>query len=340
MRHSFARVQNARLFQSFPAPTTGAATDQPTELPDSLEDAAQIAAQACSELIEGQGAPDRCRIDYDTSAGDETVPLLRRSAEFMRNLVSSLVYLQMPKLHQERQAEVLKAFTAQQELRRLERELQEDLTNDNGKDQADRDEKESTTESSIEDGRKQELEGKIQEMEEIIALNGRDAEYEYKGPIARIYFPDEAKAELYKKDWLNTENPGPALVPPCVEFSCSDDFQSQDLSNDKLVFFFCPNASDYESLKAVLQTTKDSSPCFQLAVFVNPNLDAGRKGLTDLLPHAYYLRSLQWGALARVWPRDFSVYEISKGRFQLIQTLQELPSTQELEDIHCYQGGS
>ena len=76
---------------------------QPTELPDSLEDGAQIAAKACAELIEAQGAPGRCRVDFDTSAGDETFTLLKQSTEFMQVMVTSLCYLQMPELQIQKQ---------------------------------------------------------------------------------------------------------------------------------------------------------------------------------------------------------------------------------------------
>ena len=42
----------------------------PTELPDSLDDAAAIAADACRRIAEEGGSP-RCRVDFDTSVGDE-----------------------------------------------------------------------------------------------------------------------------------------------------------------------------------------------------------------------------------------------------------------------------
>ena len=67
--------------------------NQPTELPDSLDDAASIAANACYELHRTSGISAtniRCRVDFDTSIGDETYTLLKSSTEFTQKFVSSL----------------------------------------------------------------------------------------------------------------------------------------------------------------------------------------------------------------------------------------------------------
>lgn len=309
---------------------------QPTELPDSLEDGAQIAAQACADLIEAQGPMGRCRIDFDTSAGDETFTLLKQSTEFMQNLVTSLCYLKMPELQIQRQNEMMKVVNAQAELAQLQAKM------------------EQQEESEAEADAAEEIEKKMKELQMIINSGGRDPDYQYEGPICRIYFPDEGNAALARRDWLKPKNGGAPLVPPCVQFSACGGMQRDDISNDQLVFFFCPKASEAESVEDILLKTETQASNLQLTVFVNPILvDMGvtgfgmagrllRERLIDPLPYAYYLRTLQWGALTRVWPRDFSVWqedENADGGYRLIKTLQQLPSNPEVEDIYDIENG-
>ena len=67
-----------------------------------------------------------------------------------------------------------------------------------------------------------------------------------------------------------------------------------------------------------------------------------RERLIDPLPYAYYLRTLQWGALTRVWPRQFSVWQEDESEdagYRLIRTLPTLPSNPEVEDIYDIENG-
>merc|ERR1719261_2359652 len=94
-----------------------------------------------------------------------------------------------------------------------------------------------------------------------------------------------------------------------------------DVSNDEIVFFFCPKASESDSVEELLLKTETSASNLKLTVFVNPNLvDMGvtgfgmagrrlRERLLDGLVDTYYLRTLQWGALTRVWPNAYSVWQ-------------------------------
>ena len=90
-----------------------------TELPDSLEDAAEIAAMACADFSEASGPLGRCRVDFDTSAGDETYTLLKQSTEFMQNFVSFLSYRMVPGLQEQRQSEMMKVAQARAELQAM-----------------------------------------------------------------------------------------------------------------------------------------------------------------------------------------------------------------------------
>merc|ERR1712238_426034 len=84
--------------------------DNPTELPDSLTDGAERAANSVYEFAQSQGfmGEVRCRVDFDTTAGDETYPLIQTSTEFMQNFVSYLSYKYVPGLMQEKQNQVMR----------------------------------------------------------------------------------------------------------------------------------------------------------------------------------------------------------------------------------------
>ena len=43
--------------------------------------------QACNQLYSASGTTTRCRVDFDTSIGDETYTTLKSSTEFMQQFV-------------------------------------------------------------------------------------------------------------------------------------------------------------------------------------------------------------------------------------------------------------
>jgi hypothetical protein len=90
----------------------------PTELPDSLDDAAQIAARCCRDLVQMSGRT-RCRVDIDTSAGDETYTLLKSSTQFMQKFTSALCYSMIPGLAPHRQDQLNSLIQAKAELNKL-----------------------------------------------------------------------------------------------------------------------------------------------------------------------------------------------------------------------------
>jgi Domain of unknown function (DUF1995) len=301
---------------------------QPTELPDSLEDAANRAAQACSEFASYAGPLARCRVDFDTSVGDETYTLLKSSTEFMQTFTTSLCYLMIPNLQVMRLNEMKKLAEAKAELRSLE----EDDIDNAGNDDENNDNKKS-------------MDQRREELRQLIRMEGRDKSSVYTGPIARIYFPDEGSAALARRDWR---------VPPCVQFSSCGGVQVQNVGNDELIFFFCPRASESDSVEKLLQLSERTSEQLKLVIFVNPNLvDMGvtgfgmagrmlRERLIDPLVSTYYLRTLSWGALTRLWPRRFSVWQEdddADGGYRLIASLDRLPSNPEVEDIYDIENG-
>ena len=318
-------LQSAQAF--LPVKTTnqhrGLLFSGPTELPDSLEDAAIRAAEASASFAEQVGVMGRCRVDFDTSIGDETYTLLKSSTEFMQNYVSALCYAVIPGLQQEQQNEMMRVATARAELRELE----------------------EADEPNVE---------KEEDLVKIISSGGREEDAKWAGPLARVYFPDEGSAALARRDWLGGQG-GESKVPACVQFSSCGGVQSMnDVSNDMLVFFFCPKASESESVEQILQRSETESQCLKLTVFVNPNLvDMGvtgfgmagrmlRERLIDPLENTYYLRTLAWGALTRKYPDAFSVWQEdadAEGGYRLIKTQDTLPSNPDVEDIYDIANG-
>ena len=234
----------------------------PTELPDSLEDAAEIAAKACADFSEMSGALGRCRVDFDTSAGDETYTLLKQSTEFMQNFVTYLSYRLVPGMQEQRQSEMMKVAQARAELQAMLNDSDDD-DNDGG-DNEEEQEKFAGDEETAQ---------KKAELIQILENGGRDPDYKWEGPVVRVYFPDEGSAALARRDWNPTGSPNEAKVPQCVQFSSCGGVQMQDVSKDMLVIFNCPKAAESDSVEEILQRTETQNiDSLKLTIFVNPNL--------------------------------------------------------------------
>ena len=125
-----------------------------------------------------------------------------------------------------------------------------------------------------------------------------------------------------------------------------------DTSSDAIVLFCCPRASEAESVERILYGAESGrGDGLLMSVMLNPLLvDMGvtgfgmagrrlRERLIDGLVPAYYLRTLPWGALTRVWPRLFTVWkedESAEGGYTMIQAMDRLPSNPEGERVAAY----
>ena len=291
-----------------------------------------MAATACESFAASVGSPSRCRVDFDTSVGDETYTTLKSSTEFMQKFVSSLCYAVIPGLMQQRQDEMMKVVQARAELQNL------------------------MMQNTVEGEEANLVEQKKEQLMAIISSGGKVSNEGYDGPVARIYFPDEGSAALARRDWtqVSPETNEP-LVPSCVQFSSVGGVQLDDISKDVLIFFFCPKASESDFVEEILYKSEESCSNLALTIFVNPLLvDMGvtgfgmagrmlRERLIDPLVNVYYLRTLQWGALTRCWPRDFTVWqedENSEGGYRMIKSLDRWPSNPEVEDIYDIENGN
>ena len=321
---------------------------QPTELPDSLDDAAVLAAQACSQYHTDAGPLSRCRVDFDTSIGDETYTTLKSSTEFMQKFVTAVCYDMVPGMKEMKQDEIMALVTAKAELAQL--------SNDNADEEEGVEENNNDTNANVQ--RKRELMQIIQcgGRKPSIDDKGNFLPYKYDGPKVRIYFPDEGSAALARRDWNPTSpNAEEALVPPCVEFSSCGGVQLQDTSQDTIIFFFCPKASEAEFVEeALLKSESTLTDQLKLTIFVNPLLvDMGvtgfglagrmlRERLIDNLMPVYYLRTLAWGALTRIYPLQFTVWQEdadSEDGYRMIKSMERLPSNPEVEDIYDIENG-
>jgi hypothetical protein len=321
----------------------------PTELPDSLDDSAVLAAQGCADFFQDAGSMARCRVDFDTSVGDETYTTLKSSTQFMQKFVTALCYELIPGVKEMREKEMFALANAKMELKQLmEKEGLSSFENQDPEMSSGDDDDDSMTNP------------RWKELKNIIQNGGREPSDSstplWTGPKARIYFPDEGSAALARRDWKpSAANPEDALVPPCVEFSSCGGVQLQDISKDELIFFFCPRASEAEFVEEALSRSEEMlGDRLKLTVFVNPLLvDMGvtgfgmagrmlRERLIDRLTQTYYLRTLPWGALTRLYPRQFTVWqedENAQDGYRMIKSMDRLPSNPEVEDIYDIENG-
>mmetsp|Transcript_30105 Transcript_30105/g.59963 ORF Transcript_30105/g.59963 Transcript_30105/m.59963 type:complete len:454 (-) Transcript_30105:953-2314(-) len=322
--------------------------NQPTELPDSLDDAASIAANACYQLHIASGPMTRCRVDFDTSIGDETYTTLKSSTEFMQKYVSALAMACIPGVIERKQEDLMRLIKAKQELKEKQVEQVPDTVSDESTSNEEGEliysaQENKKLKKSSKTAPKSESEQREEELLEIIANQGADPKNKWTGPKIRIYFPDEGSAALARRDWKSE-------VPACVDFSSCGGVQVADVSNDSVVVFFCPRASEAEFVEDILYKTEENrGDELMLTVMVNPLLvDMGvtgfgmagrrlRERLIDGLVPAYYLRTLAWGALTRVWPQLFTVWQEdvnAEGGYKMIKAMDRLPSNPEVEDIY------
>eukprot|EP00560_Eucampia_antarctica_P008506 CAMPEP_0197825392 /NCGR_PEP_ID=MMETSP1437-20131217/2485_1 /TAXON_ID=49252 ORGANISM="Eucampia antarctica, Strain CCMP1452" /NCGR_SAMPLE_ID=MMETSP1437 /ASSEMBLY_ACC=CAM_ASM_001096 /LENGTH=366 /DNA_ID=CAMNT_0043425375 /DNA_START=127 /DNA_END=1227 /DNA_ORIENTATION=- len=318
-----AAVISRRSVSSFSTGSTSSRMAIPTDLPDSLEDAAEIAALSTKDFAAVSGLNGRCRVDFDTSVGDETYTTLKASTEFMQKYVSALIYAMVPGALERTQDRIMT-------LSQTRIELQTALAEEESEEESDR----------------------VNELKQILASHGASTLKEWEGPKIRVYFPDEGSAALARRDWTLE------FIPTfCLEFSSCGGIQWQDISKDIVHLYFCPKASESEFVEEALNTAEVKlADQLKLSIFVNPNLvDMGvtgfgmagrmlRERLIDNLVPIYYLRTLPWGALTRLYPNQFTVWQEDTDNeetgYRMIKSMDRLPSNPEVEDIYDFENGN
>lgn len=281
----------------------------------------------------------------------------------MQQFVSSLCLASIDGVREWKMDGVMKLVEAKAELREVRDKMEELGMNTDDDDDGDfvfdgelvssgtvdnKKNEEASTKSETSSEEANKLAEKETELLQLIANEGINPNFEWEGQTLRIYFPDEGSAALARRDWSTQ-------VPPCVQFSSCGGVQVADVSKDAIIIFFCPRASEAEYVEEILYKLEEvRGDELQMSIMVNPLLvDMGvtgfgmagrrlRERLIDGLIPAYYLRTLQWGALTRVWPQLFTVWQEDEnvdGGYRMIKAMDRLPSNPEVEDIYDIENG-
>jgi Domain of unknown function (DUF1995) len=342
----------------------------PTELPDSLSDAAVRAATAATILIQqlNQDQGDTVhlvgRIDFDTSAGDETYTTAKRTNEFIQYFLTSLVYGVFPQIQQAQMDAATAVLKAQQELAQVMIQKQQSKkSSDDGP---------SEPQEDNYDIRIEELRAILEGKGAVVPSSSSDD----KKPVVRIFFSDEGMAALAQRDWNQRSSilPSP-WVSDCLRYNSCSGVAKHDHAQDDIVVFYCPRASDADNVEKIIQTYRDSAEeraaeatsvfKSQFILFVNPQLvDMGvtgfgyagrllRERLLDPLQQIYYLRTLPaammtdggdedsasvsgGGALTRQYPTGYTLWKEDAnavGGYELVQVSNRLLSNPEVQDV-------
>lgn len=264
----------------------------------------------------------------------QTYTTLKSSTEFMQKFVTSLCLATIPGVQEWKMDSAMRLAEARAELREVQQQLEDAAGFD------DDDDEKSPEEVELAE-REAQLVG-------TISNQGSPADFVWGGENVRIYFPDEGSAALARRDWTSE-------VPPCVQFSACGGVQLADTSKDSVIMFFCPRASEAEAAEELLYKTEEANAdILRMSVWVNPLLvDMGvtgfgmagrmlRERLIEQLIPAYYLRTLDFGALTRTWPQLFTVWqedESAEGGYRMIKAMDRQPSNPEVIDIYDIANG-
>ena len=162
------------------------------------------------------------------------------------------------------------------------------------------------------------------------------------GGTVRLYFPDAGSAALAQRDWkVGTPE---SLVPPSTRFASLS--RDRPAATDRALIMVCPKASEVDSLKVVLRDVEEGLNI--PVIFINPELvnmgvtgfgAAGRmlrEQLIDTLVNTYYLRTLDWGAVTRAYPRAFTVHQMdaaAEGGYRIVKTTERLLNSEQLDEL-------
>lgn len=152
-----------------------------------------------------------------------------------------------------------------------------------------------------------------------------------------VYFPDAGTAARAANDWKD--------APPNVRFVAFPRDQPKD--EDAAFLVVCPRASECEDTERLVDTMAREQQ--KPVALLNPELvDMGLTGfglsgrklrerlLNDIFP-VYYLKTLQWGAVTKVYPAPYSIWQEDNdadGGYRFLKSTLRPPSFDELTDIY------
>ena len=160
-----------------------------------------------------------------------------------------------------------------------------------------------------------------------------------------LFFPDAGAAALARQEW-KMDDLDEAEVPPNVRVKA---FPRDRLDpDDRAVFALCPRAPERDAVEELVNTCEET---LRPVALLNPYLvDMGTTGygmagrlfkerFVDALEPCYYLRTLEWGALARTYPRPYSVWrqcgldEDVEGGYAFVKNFFSQPNDEVLEEL-------
>ena len=163
------------------------------------------------------------------------------------------------------------------------------------------------------------------------------------GKALAVWFPDAGAAALARREW-RMDDLDAALVPPNVRVAAFP--RDAAAADDGAFFALCPRAPERDACEALVETAAGSG---RPVALLNPYLvDMGTTGfgmagrmfkerLIDALAPAYYLRTLEWGAVARTYPKRYALWREDEGvagGYALVRTFDGLPSDEVLDEIY------
>ena len=117
-------------------------------------------------------------------------------------------------------------------------------------------------------------------------------------------------------------------------------------ADDRAVFALCPRAPERDAVEELVNTCEET---LRPVALLNPYLvDMGTTGygmagrlfkerFVDALEPCYYLRTLEWGALARTYPQRYTVWQedstVPDG-YRFLRNFDRQPNSEELEDLY------
>lgn len=163
------------------------------------------------------------------------------------------------------------------------------------------------------------------------------------GEVLAVWFPDAGAAALARREW-KVDDPAVALVPPNVRLAAFPRDAIED--GDAAFFALCPRAPERDATEALVVGASGTG---RPVALLNPYLvDMGTTGfgmsgrmfkerLVDTLKPAYYLRTLDWGAVARTYPRAYALWKedaAADGGYALVKRFDALPNDEDLEELY------
>eukprot|EP01038_Epipyxis_sp_PR26KG_P013884 gene13884-18618_t len=274
-----------------------------SELPNDFDNAIDIATKRTIECFES--GTTTCRIDFDTTIGDQTYTSIKNSMPMLKLLVNKLAkymklyYYTQPTIKNQANANVVP----------VDGSLSVNFSNDED-------------DLSI-----------VDEIEIQKALAIPNA-------TLRLFFPDMGAAVLARNDWKMNS---PASQVPSSIFTAN--IQNDRLEkSDKLAIIVCPLYSEADYVKRVIDMCDEQNIPTILINPELVNMDQGygvrakniKKLILSRFVTTYKLKTLSKGALVREWPNDYTLWiedMTQEGGYRLLQSYTNEPTREEISDI-------